>query len=175
MNNGFPWYQIVTSESPLEQGDFLPEFPVIIPPDEIRPGMRVEVDVETINAIIITQSCDIYKSSVKRILVCPIYTLEEMSKKNPSLESPEERESIRRGYYFGFHLLNRCELSGYELDYLVVDFQNVSSVDKNFLLKFTKDLGNRKRLLSPYKEHLSQSFARFFMRVGLPVDIPPFE
>ena len=25
-----------------------------------------------------------------------------------------------------------------------------------------------------YREHLSQSFARFFMRVGLPVNIPPF-
>jgi hypothetical protein len=29
-------------------------------------------------------------------------------------------------------------------------------------------------LLPPYREHLSQAFARFFMRVGLPVDIPPF-
>ena len=31
------------------------------------------------------------------------------------------------------------------------------------------------RLLPPYGEHLSQAFARFFMRVGLPVDIPPFK
>ena len=30
----------------------------------------------------------------------------------------------------------------------------------------------RKRLLPPYREHLSQSFARYFMRVGLPTDIP---
>jgi maleate cis-trans isomerase len=28
--------------------------------------------------------------------------------------------------------------------------------------------GERVRLLSPYKEHLSQAFARYFMRVGLP-------
>jgi len=34
--------------------------------------------------------------------------------------------------------------------------------------------GETLRLLSPYKEHLSQSFARFFMRVGLPIDIDPF-
>jgi hypothetical protein len=27
---------------------------------------------------------------------------------------------------------------------------------------------------SPYREHLAQSFARYFMRVGLPVNIPPF-
>jgi hypothetical protein len=29
-------------------------------------------------------------------------------------------------------------------------------------------------LLPPYREHLSQAFARFFMRVGLPVEVPPF-
>ena len=30
------------------------------------------------------------------------------------------------------------------------------------------------RLLSPYREHLAQALARFYMRVGLPVDIPAF-
>jgi hypothetical protein len=30
------------------------------------------------------------------------------------------------------------------------------------------------RLLPPYREHLAQAFARFFIRVGLPVDVPPF-
>jgi hypothetical protein len=30
------------------------------------------------------------------------------------------------------------------------------------------------RLLPPYRKHLSQSFARFIMRVGLPIDIPSF-
>jgi len=29
----------------------------------------------------------------------------------------------------------------------------------------------RLRLRPPYREHLSQAFARFFMRVGLPTDI----
>ncbi len=29
----------------------------------------------------------------------------------------------------------------------------------------------RLRLLPPYREHLSQAFARFFMRVGLPVAV----
>lgn len=27
------------------------------------------------------------------------------------------------------------------------------------------------RLLPPYREHLSQAFARYFMRVGLPQDL----
>jgi len=31
------------------------------------------------------------------------------------------------------------------------------------------------RRLPPYREHLSQAFARYFMRVGLPQDITPFK
>ena len=34
--------------------------------------------------------------------------------------------------------------------------------------------GERLRLLPPYREHLSQAFARYFIRVGLPQDIPAF-
>jgi len=34
-----------------------------------------------------------------------------------------------------------------------------------------KELNERIRLLPPYREHLSQSFARYFMKVGLPQDI----
>lgn len=29
----------------------------------------------------------------------------------------------------------------------------------------------RLRLLPPYREHLSQAFARYFMQVGLPVNV----
>ena len=36
------------------------------------------------------------------------------------------------------------------------------------------ELGTKVRILPPYREHLAQAFARFFMRVGLPVDVPPF-
>jgi len=30
------------------------------------------------------------------------------------------------------------------------------------------------RMLSPYREHLAQGFARYFMRVGLPHDAKAF-
>jgi len=49
----------------------------------------------------------------------------------------------------------------------------VFSLPVRFVRKKAAD-GRRLRLLPPYREHLSQAFARFFMRVGLPVDIPAF-
>ena len=54
----------------------------------------------------------------------------------------------------------------------VVDFHEVFSLPVHFLELWLSRGGNRRlRLLPPYREHLSQAFARFFMRVGLPVDI----
>ncbi len=72
-------------------------------------------------------------------------------------------------------MLNKCETEGFETDYLVVDFRSVYSVPFDFLVGLAERRGERLRLLPPYREHLSQAFARFFMRVGLPVDIPPFK
>ena len=50
------------------------------------------------------------------------------------------------------------------------------TVDRDHLDDFTAQPGSRQRLrlLSPYKEHFAQSFARFFMRVGLPRDAGAF-
>ena len=58
---------------------------------------------------------------------------------------------------------------------MIVDFRTVFSVPFDFLKHKILNTPTRLRLLSPYKEHLSQAFARFFMRVGLPVDIPKFK
>lgn len=54
----------------------------------------------------------------------------------------------------------------------IVDFSKVYSLPVLFLESWLGSRGDRRlRLLPPYREHLSQAFARFFMRVGLPQDI----
>jgi len=57
------------------------------------------------------------------------------------------------------------------LKYSIVDFHRIYSLPKNYLRKIAQEKEVRLRLLPPYREHLSQAFARYFMRVGLPVDI----
>ena len=81
---------------------------------------------------------------------------------------------MRRDELPGYHMLNKCELVDFNTDFLIVDFRNVFGVSIELMLKLAKTQENRIRLMSPYRERLSQSFARFFMRVGLPEDIPPF-
>jgi len=50
----------------------------------------------------------------------------------------------------------------------------ISSIPLAFVRQRAARADDRLRLLPPYREHLSQAFARYFMRVGLPQDIRPF-
>ena len=55
----------------------------------------------------------------------------------------------------------------------VVEFHRLHSLPIDYLRqRAIRSL--RLRLMPPYREHLSQAFARYFMRVGLPLDIPAF-
>lgn len=168
----YPWYEIAEDEE-LFQGDIIESCPIIVPPSTIED--ECNVDVIEYDAIIMSQSCDLINRKLELVLVCPIWPLSEFESRNPSYKNPKMKESLRRGYLPGYHLLNKCEIEGFETEYLVVDFRSVYSVPFDFLVKLARKKGRRLRLLPPYREHLSQAFARFFMRVGLPVDIPPFK
>jgi hypothetical protein len=57
------------------------------------------------------------------------------------------------------------------MDVRIVDFGYMFSLPKAVVLDFAKQQSQRLRLCPPYREHLCQSLARFFMRVGLPQNI----
>ncbi|MCX6831974.1 MAG: hypothetical protein NT028_07550 [candidate division Zixibacteria bacterium] len=171
----YPWYAVVPSTMKLVQGDLVLSCPIFVPSDpstvgeDVIPGEIVDYDV-----IVMSQSCDLEYNKIELVLVCPVHTLDEFAEENPAYRDPNQKEAIRRGYVAGLHLLNQCAHSSFESKFLVVDFRNVYGVQYGFLKEFVAKAGDRVRLLPPYREHLSQSFARFFMRVGLPLDIPPF-
>jgi hypothetical protein len=88
--------------------------------------------------------------------------------------SKRGREDLRRGNTPGYHLLNRCFLLGQESDFQVCDFRAIFGVRLIAIKDLAAQQSPRLRLLPPYREHLAQAFARFFMRIGLPVDVPSF-
>jgi len=169
----YQWYDIVKGDDDLMQGDFIRDCPVVIPPSEISD--EIDVKIINYNVVVMSQSCDLVQRKLDLVLVCPIWPLSDFEKRSDFFESKEGKEALRRGNVPGYHLLNKCEIEEFKTDYLIVDFRSVYSVPFNFLLELSKKRGSRMRLLPPYREHLSQAFARFFMRVGLPVDIPPFK
>jgi len=170
----YPWYTVANSDEPLNQGDLLDSCPIIEPPSDMKLGpasvKAVEYDVA-----VMSQSCDLVQNNLDLVLVCPLHSFQEIAEKNENYGAAKYKEQLRRGNLPGYHLLDRCELDGFSRDFLVVDFRNVYSIHVQRLRKLAEMQGKRLRLLPPYREHLSQAFARFFMRVGLPVDIPAFK
>lgn len=173
MAQQYDWYEIVNGDENLSQGDFINECPIFIPSSATISETQ-EVNVKNYNVITMSQSCDLEYRKVDLVLVCPYWELNQFEKENQFYKSKEGKESLRRGYLPGYHLLNKVGIEGQEKGYLVVDFRNVYGVPFDFLVDLAKRRGKRLRLLPPYREHLSQSFARFFMRVGLPINIPEF-
>jgi len=171
----YEWYEIVENDE-LQQGDIIRSCPILVPPATLpETEQGIDIRVEEYDVIVLSQSCDLAQQKINLVLVCPVWTLEEFEREDPNYKSSKMKESIRRGDVPGYHMLNKCEISGFETNYQIVDFKNTYAVHLDFLKEFVTTVGKRVRLLPPYREHLSQAFARFFMRVGLPADIPPFK
>jgi len=69
-------------------------------------------------------------------------------------------------------VVNSSAIDGHAMEHRVVDFHAIYTVPRDFLESLLKERQKpRLRLLPPYREHLSQAFARFFMREGLPAPL----
>lgn len=174
----YPWYRIVTGEN-IEQGDILLGCPrLIISSANLSSTIPAKIEVETVDAIILTQSCDLAirakgQCEAKDVMLCPVVQKKDLV--NHTLFQHDERwEEVRKGRQTYFHVLNSCALPGLILDFMLIDFHHVYTLNTEIVRRFAADHGERPRLAPPYREHLSQAFARLYMRVGLPTDIPQF-
>ena len=176
----YKWYDDVPANSSIEQGDIIESCNIIIPNDRHYQAIlennenETPLDIKEINGIVLSQSCDIQNDKIDSIIVCPIWSLSKFIEKGDFFCSTKAREELRQGKFPEYHLLQRFEGEDLPNDFYFVDFHHIYSVPKKFIEAIIKDKPH-KRLLPPYREHLSQSFARYFMRVGLPVDIPKEE
>jgi len=168
----FPWYIDLRHDPEIQQGDFIKDCPIIIPPHKIEEGQELDIRVELINSIVLSQSCDLVNGKIDLVLVCPVYTLKYFIEGLPEPKNNKEAiENLRKGFLYSYHLLNNSDEIEDLNDYQVVDFKNVYGVQFRLLKELAENIEIRYRLLPPYREHLSQAFARYFMRVGLPQDI----
>lgn len=186
MTNG--WYAVVPPDKRLTQGDLMFQCPLVT---------WKSADVETVDAttlkglteaieadvIVLTQACDLEHDKVNNVLVCPHLPLseyknqweEEMHKSSQNPTSKAWRshcEDIREGFVWNMAILEKCEYEIFSIEHRVVMFDEVFTVPRHFVESLTKQRNEKRlQLLPPYREHLSQAFARFFMRVGLPIPV----
>lgn len=171
----FEWYEkCENGDDSLQQGDIIPECTIIIPPLELNEGDSPDLEVQKIDSIILSQSCDLVQNKIDIVLVCPYLSLTDWIEGSPFNENKKTRrkavDDLKKGHFPAYHLLNKME-EGVFYDYQVVDFRNVYGVHRQLLKGLAQKTQDRIRLLPPYREHLSQAFARYFMRVGLPQDL----
>ncbi|MEJ7591279.1 MAG: hypothetical protein WKF77_07005 [Planctomycetaceae bacterium] len=170
------WWQSVNGR-PLAQGDLLPKclLPVFAAPQATDdPEDAQDIDVLTQRLIVGTQSCDLENEKVKFVALCPVHTLDEFAVQNPHFQKLKNWESVRKGQVQALHMMACPDFPETNTRSVVVDFGHIVSLPIDYLEHHAASLGNRWRLDSPFLEHHSQAFARFFMRVGLPSGIAQF-
>lgn len=157
------------------QGDFLSECLVPILPDEFGPtSQSINVETRPGSLIVVTQSCDLANMKTGLAALCPIATVAEFQEENPTYAKRGVWEEVRKGRREGLYLLASPTNPIASHESLVINFREIYSLPIGYLQRHAASLGARWRLQSPFLEHFSQAFARFFMRVGLPSMIPPF-
>jgi hypothetical protein len=177
----YPWYELVQGVE-LQQGDIFREFPVCRPEvtpanlESLRRNEEPSIPVEVLKAdvIVLSQSCDLANEKIDSVILCPIWVMPiyEGNFGSNAKEQRKRKESIRQGKEPALHMLARSDNPLVDLS--VVEFKRIYTTSRDILVRFADSCGSRTRLLPPYREHLSQAFARYFMRVGLPSDISPF-
>jgi len=159
------WYGNI--EGDLEQGDVLFDFPLPAVTYDSATGnlglARAKRDV-----VVITQTCDIPKPAQSDLLLGLVFSYSELSASNEAFRSSEFRTSLSRGTTISEFALPPKPGEGSE--FLVVSFRKLHVIPKEYV----RDLMGEKgvRLTSPYKEYFAQAYARFTMRVGLPMPLP---
>jgi len=180
--NDEDWYER-TEGGLLLQGDILmncPVFSVAGPLSwPLSADAEIEVEAKVFDLVVMTQSCDLENEKVDDILLAQLVTwtdvvLAETQRGNEAVRSRKFRKLLVDGNVPGLSLLHQRDTNP-ELPWSVVDFHRLFTLPKRFITQFAADAGERLRIRSPYREHLAQAFARYFMRVGLPHNARGFE
>jgi hypothetical protein len=173
-----PFWDQVTG-SALRQGHYLPK--CLVPrfsPDFDGASVTQEtqeVEVYEFDLIVLTQSCDLENSKARFVAMSPLYAISEFKTLNPAYANKGKCNEVRKGRIEGLHLLASPEDPSDNQKALIVDFREIYSLPFGYLEKHAANIRPRWRLRSPFLEHFSQTFARFFMRVGLPSSVPEFK
>ncbi len=185
-----PWYGEVPPRHRLVQGELLHKCPVVQwKPIEWQknPNLADYTDFVYVDVVVMTQDCDLGNvGKTENVTLCPqrplaeykeLYFAEKTAQRraeDPNAKPPNAEDwkgtynRMRAGFVFPLALLS--EQPPLVQEQRVVDFKEAFCVPLIFLSSWLQEQGSQRvALLPPYREYLSQAYARYYMRVGLPV------
>ena len=144
----------------------------------LRPDDELDIDVTLADACILSQSCDLENAKLDQVILAQVIDWDEawpllVSQGNPAAKGKGFREKLVAGNVPGLALLRKHDGSP-TMGWAIVDFRRIFVLPKLAVGAVALANGERLRLVPPYREHLGQAFARYFMRVGLPHDAADF-
>ena len=178
------WYAAISDTDELYQGDILSSccVPILLSDLPLKPEdagtVEPEFDLQFVDLAVLTQTCDIENGHVDQVLLVELISYEDLVKEqgeaNPVVKSTEKfKKPLSEGAVNGLFLFPH-RLAEPKLPWTIADFRKLHTLPKAYLSKRAKAMGTRLRLQPPYREALSQAFARFLMRVAFDEPLTSF-
>ncbi len=149
--------------------------------------LKGAVEAIKANVIVMTQACDLEQAKVEQIILCPHLDIDEYKKLWEEKRTEDgvgiggkawksEYNDITDGYVWHLAMLNNEMDLEVTMNHRIVDFHYIYSAPRTFLESLLEQRKKtRLRMMPPYREYVSQAFARYFMRIGLPKPISPIK
>lgn len=173
-----PWYTEV-ADGTLDQGDILADCPAGFLPmdwDPNRDEQDQDIQIDTFDLVVMTQACDLAHDKVDYVVCCPVSPHSDYDNLPPFNTMNAEARNKHKDMITDGAIPGYCMIEEHTGDpdrpISLIDFHSVFGLPKVLLRRIA--LHRHLRLISPFREHVSQSFARFFMRVGLPANVRKF-
>lgn len=167
------WFELTTGPA-LMQGDLIPSIGIPIPAgsaEEFAASDDPPIEVIEMDVVVMSQSCDLEQDKTEWVVVAQYAPWKDMAVGMGRNRRLDMQKQIRRGRVPHYALLREDA----QLEWSVVDFRRLFTLPIGYLQTHAAGLGDRLRMLSPYREDIAQAFARYFMRVALPIDPVEFD
>jgi hypothetical protein len=177
------WYEIVRSGERVSQGDLILDCPLVAPQSDGDQRDLSKDEIEE-DVLVATQNCDLAQGKAKDVLLCfclPLPRFRENWQSDRAADGKSAStnewkslcENIVKGHSPNLAILDPFESEGLSTGHRVVLFNKVYPMPLDYIQAEVRQRDEpRLRLVSPFREHISQSFARCYMRVPLPDDRP---
>lgn len=161
------WFE--QNPGPMLQGQVLFGHKTYTRIDSGNSEEQIQTREDIINLIILSQSCDLVNGKALNVFVAPIYQLDEILavERYKIFASPSFQRLVSKGLHPGLCMLGGFQSSERKWDWIVVSFSEIVTIPFESASSLFESNQSRPVLQSPFREYLSQAFARSVMRVGI--------